>query len=104
MAYLAEGFTEYVNEFNNISLAVAKSPEGPWKRCGEINPLKRYTSDDYPKEWNDRKLHPEAYLWGWGQASMVSVDKKGRVMMAYSSIRPAANHDDYDRPLRFFES
>lgn len=91
MAYLAEGFTEYVNEFNNISLAVAKSPEGPWKRCGEINPLKRYTSDDYPKEWNDRKLHPEAYLWGWGQASMVSVDKKGRVMMAYSSIRPFAS-------------
>lgn len=91
MAYLAEGFTEYVNEFNNISLAVAKSPEGPWKRCGEINPLKRYTSDDYPEEWNDRKLHPEAYLWGWGQASMVSVDKKGRVMMAYSSIRPFAS-------------
>lgn len=91
MAYLAEGFTEYVNEFNNISLAVAKSPEGPWKRCGEINPLKKYTSDDYPEEWNDRKLHPEAYLWGWGQASMVSVDKKGRVMMAYSSIRPFAS-------------
>lgn len=93
MAYLAEGFTEYVNEYNNISLAVAKSPEGPWKRCGEINPLKKYTSDEYPEEWGDRKKYPYqtgVYHWGWGQASMISVDKKGRVMMAYSSIRPYA--------------
>ena len=92
MAYLAEGFTEFVNEYNHISLAVAKSPEGPWKRCGDINPLKKYTSDEYPEEWGDRKKHPypETYLWGWGQASMISADKKGRVMMAYSSIRPYA--------------
>ena len=93
MAYLAEGFTEYVNEFNNISLAVAKAPEGPWKRCGEINPLKKYTSEDYPEEWGDRKKYPYktgVYHWGWGQASMISADKKGKVMMAYSSIRPYA--------------
>ena len=80
MAYLACGTRN--NTFNHISLAVAEKPEGPWTRCEDINPIIKYTAEGVPDQVSGK------YLWGFGQASMISVDKKGRVLMFHSSIRP----------------
>lgn len=80
MAYLACSTRD--NQFNHICLAVAEKPEGPWVRCSDINPLVEYTTDGVPENMLD------TYLWGYGQASMISVDKKGRVLMFYSAIKP----------------
>lgn len=80
MAYLACGERNLL--FNHISLAVAEKPEGPWIRCEEINPIIKYSDDGVPDNVSGK------YLWGFGQASMISVDKMGRVLMFYSSIRP----------------
>lgn len=80
MAYLACSTRD--NQFNHICLAVAEKPEGPWRRCSDINPLVKYTTDGVPEDMLG------TYLWGYGQASMISVDKKGRVLMFYSAIKP----------------
>lgn len=80
MAYLACSTRD--NQFNNICLAVADSPEGPWKRCEDINPLLKFTTEGMP----DSML--STYLWGYGQASMISLDRMGRVLMFYSAIKP----------------
>lgn len=62
---------------NETGIAVAKNPEGPWVKCngnrtdnGEpINPIVPYK--DFGCKPNN---------WGTGQASLVSIDKKGRVL------------------------
>ena len=86
MAYLACNTRN--NEYNHVCLAVAKTAEGPWKRCDKINPLLKYTSDNVPAELRS------TYQWGYGQASMISVDKKGRILMFYSTIAPICDENN----------
>lgn len=80
MAYLACATRN--NTYNHVCLAVAKSPEGPWKKCVGINPFREYSSEGVPPEMQGQ------YLWGYGQASMISVDKKGRILIFYTAIKP----------------
>ena len=84
MAYLACATRD--NTYNHVCLAVANSPAGPWKKCEDINPLIRYSSDGVPD-----LIKENTYLWGYGQASMINLDKKGDVLMFYSSICPVQN-------------
>lgn len=72
MAYL--GCVTSDNTKNEVGLAVAKAPEGPFIKI-ESNPICHY-------ELNDNK----GFQWGYGQPSMVSMDKKERF---YCSIRLA---------------
>lgn len=81
MAYLACSRRD--NQYNHISLAVANAPNGPWVKCTAVNPFREYTDTGVPEE-----MKKSSYLWGNGQASMVSVDKKGRVLIFYSAIKP----------------
>ncbi len=74
MAYL--GCVPSNCTLNETGIAVSKTPEGPWIKCdfkadGEtkINPIVPYA--DFPM--NDSS-------WGTGQPSIVSLDKKGRVL------------------------
>ena len=71
MAYL--GCTSYDNQENKIGLAVANSPMGPFVKVGDA-PLV------------DFKLDPASsvFQWGVGQASLVSMDKAGKVWMFYT--------------------
>lgn len=84
MAYLACATRD--NTYNHVCLAVANSPAGPWKKCEDINPLIRYSSEGVPDI-----IKENTYLWGYGQASMINLDKKGDVLMFYSSICPVQN-------------
>lgn len=68
MAYL--GCLTSDNSKNEVGIAVSKSPKGPWIKVNEINPLVPY----------DRELA----AWGTGQPSIVSVDKKGKVILFYT--------------------
>ena len=85
MAYLACATRN--NTYNHVCLAVSKSPEGPWKKCVKSNPFREYSSEGVPSEMMGQ------YLWGHGQASMISVDKKGRVLLFYTAIKPFYNAD-----------
>ena len=71
MAYL--GCTSYDNQENKIGLAVANSPMGPFVKIGD-------------KPLVDFKLDPavSVFQWGVGQASLVSMDKGGKVWLFYT--------------------
>ena len=58
---------------NEVGIAVARSPEGPWVTYGD-NPIANYRTS----------LEFDASHWGYGQPSLVSVDKKGKVILFYT--------------------
>ena len=73
MAYL--GCETSDNTRNEVGLAVAMSPEGPWVKA-EINPIANfYESEDFS----------EAAL-GFGQPSLVSSDGAGKVLLFYAKV------------------
>lgn len=74
MAYL--GCKTSNNTCNEVGIAVAKAPEGPWMKVESLNPIANYyQSDAYVG--NENK-------WGFGQPSLVSVDGEGKVLLFYA--------------------
>lgn len=72
MAYL--GCKTSNNCCNEVGIAVAKAPEGPWVKVDSLNPIANfYTSEDY-----------NASSWGYGQPCVLSVDKAGKVFLIYT--------------------
>ncbi len=71
MAYL--GCTSSDNQENKLGLAVAKSPMGPFVKVGNA-PLVDFIAD----------VDFEGFQWGVGQASLVSIDKQGKVWLFYT--------------------
>lgn len=69
MAYLA--CKTYDNTRNETGVAFAKSPEGPWVKYDK-NPVVSYDSEK------------DGVFWGVGQPSLLSMDKKGGVLMFYT--------------------
>lgn len=74
MTYL--GCVTSDNSDNEVGIAVAKKPEGPWIKVDEINPIANYYESD---EYTD-----EVWTWGYGQPSLVSVNKDGEVLLFYT--------------------
>lgn len=80
MAYL--GCVPLDCTLNETGLAVSKTPNGPWIKCNDlkidgetpINPFVPYSDFDVTEK-----------NWGTGQACLMSVDKKGRVLL-FTSI------------------
>ena len=76
MAYL--GCVPSDCTLNETGIAVSKTPSGPWIKCNgvrrsdskPINPIVPYSDFNYASN-----------SWGTGQASLVSIDQKGRVML-----------------------
>lgn len=94
MAYLACATRD--NNYNHVCLAVADDPMGPWKKCEKINPLicydgpaAEYCGGDEDLVPDDMKVTAGSEIhWGYGQPSMINTDKKGKVLMFYSTIKP----------------
>lgn len=85
MAYL--GCASSNVTVNEVGIAIAKSPEGPWIKPALINPVADYYKD-FDLSRTDPSLNagkPEATCWGYGQPSLLSVDKKGTVILFYSA-------------------
>lgn len=88
MAYLG-CFTSNVTK-NEVGIAIAKSPEGPWVKPASINPVANFFND-YGLSRTDLDSNVDNSAnnsWGYGQPSLVSVDKKGTVMLFYSAGVP----------------
>lgn len=75
MAYL--GCKTNNSTANEVGLAFAEDPAGPWVKYGK-NPI----ADYYGSEEFD------ATLWGYGQPSLVSADGAGRVLLFYTKGVP----------------
>jgi len=72
MAYL--GCKTSNNTCNEVGVAVAKAPEGPWVKVDTLNPIANwYTSSEF-----------NASKWGYGQPSVMSSDKAGKVFLFYA--------------------
>ena len=74
------GCTTVDNSSNMFGFKVAKSPDGPWIDVPEISPLYDFY-DYYPGYVYDGHSN---FIWGWGQSSLISVDKKGKVLLFYT--------------------
>ncbi len=62
---------------NEVGIAVAKSPEGPWIKVEELNPIANYYESDF--------YDPNGtQFWGYGQPSLINIDKAGKVLLFYS--------------------
>lgn len=70
MAYL--GCLTSDSTQNEVGFAVSKTPEGPFIKI-DANPI-----CDYEKNASS------GFQWGYGQPSLVSIDKKGKIMLFYT--------------------
>lgn len=77
MSYLGGAGEGDANYGCTFGYAISKTPEGPWVRVDEISPRIAY---------KDIYVNPNASntLWGIGQPSMISCDKKGKVLVFYT--------------------
>lgn len=66
------------NQGNEIGLAVAQQPEGPFIKVDALNPFVHFERDLSRDEYWD------IFQWGVGQASLVSMDQKGQIMLIYT--------------------
>ena len=68
------------NYENAYGFCVSKEPSGPWIRVDGLCPLYDFyeANPDYVYPGHD---DPKYSLWGWGQSSMISFDKKGKVLV-----------------------
>lgn len=64
------------NYENAFGFALAKNPQGPWVKAPEISPL-----IDFYEDYGGQNGKMQ---WGTGQPSIVSVDKKGKVLVFYT--------------------
>lgn len=69
MVYLGCATTDCT--VNEIGIAFSKSPEGPWIKY-KGNPVVNYDAATYGK------------YWGVGQAALISIDQKGKVLLFYT--------------------
>ncbi|MDR0832511.1 MAG: hypothetical protein LBM99_06410 [Bacillales bacterium] len=74
MAYL--GCVTNDSSRNEVGIAVATSPEGPWIKVVEVNPIANY--------YESIEYISDEWTWGYGQPSLLSVDKEGKVLLFYT--------------------
>ncbi len=77
------------NTKNEVGVAFAKSPEGPWVKYGD-NPIADFYAD-YSLSRTDSSANSEIAAnssWGYGQPSLISADKNGKVILFYSAGVP----------------
>ncbi len=110
MAYL--GCTTEDYQKNETGLAVANAPEGPWVKVSTLNPIVPWYDDG--KEEEEQKKYESmqgttSIYWGTGMPALVSLDKKGQVLMFYqSTLRGTGiqqwDFSDLNNPKRTFVS
>lgn len=76
MAYL--GCDTRDNEGNEVGLAVAKEPGGPFIKLEHLNPFVAFERD------TSNPSRRNAFQWGVGTPCLVSMDQKGQVMLIYT--------------------
>ena len=88
MAYLGCETSDVTD--NEVSIAVAKSPEGPWVKYENKVYCEKHGKEEY-RAFCDYRHSSEYALnddnrgfWGYGQPSLVSVDKAGKVLLFFT--------------------
>lgn len=66
------------NQSNEIGLAVAKVPGGPFLKLDDLNPFVSFKPD---RSTEQKKA---IFQWGVGQAALINLDKQGQVALIYT--------------------
>lgn len=99
------GCTTKDNSANMFGFKVAKSPEGPWLDVPKISPLYDFYEANPGYVYDGTNFN-----WGWGQCSLVSVDKKGKVLLFYTGRSLTSqklefwDFSDLDNPVGIYET
>lgn len=80
MAYL--GCITNDNSHNEVGLAVSDAPSGPWTKVDSLNPFEHFTGTSGYDGWE----------WGYGQASLISIDKAGQVLFTFTAGERSGTH------------
>lgn len=80
MAYL--GCITSDNSNNEIGLAVSDYPGGPWTKVDSLNPFEHFTGTANYDGWE----------WGYGQPSLISIDKAGQVLVTFTAGEKSGTH------------
>ena len=75
------GCTTKDNSSNMFGFKVSNNPAGPWIDVPEVSPLYDFYAENPGYVYVPSKNN---FIWGWGQSSLVSLDKKGKVMLFYT--------------------
>lgn len=92
------------NSANMFGFKVAKAPEGPWIEVPEVSPLY-----DFYEKYPGYEYDGSNFIWGWGQSSVVSIDKKGKIMLFYTGRSTTAqkyeawDFSDLEHPKKITE-
>ena len=68
------------NYENAYGFAVSKTPAGPFLRVEGLCPMYDFWTLNPGYEYKGYD-DPNTSIWGWGQSSMISIDKKGKVLV-----------------------
>ncbi|MBQ2712738.1 MAG: hypothetical protein IJF71_05100 [Clostridia bacterium] len=82
MAYLGCVTEDYSN--NETGIAVANSPVGPWVKVDTLNPIVPWADECQPGQW------------GTGMPALISIDKKGEVLLTYQSSKRGTGVQRWD--------
>lgn len=82
MAYL--GCMTSDNTKNEVGIAFAKNPQGPYVKVDEVNPICNFY-EDYGLSRTESSSDNQYRAWGYGQPSLVSVDKAGKVLFFFTN-------------------
>ena len=77
---------------NEVGIALAQNPEGPWIKPEQINPIADFHADYGLSRTESNSGNSANTAWGYGQPSLVSVDKKGQVILFYSAGTPSGTY------------
>lgn len=77
---------------NEVGIALAQNPEGPWVKPENINPIADFHADYDLSRTGSNSGKPAHTYWGYGQPSLVSVDEKGQVILFYAAGTPTGTY------------
>ncbi len=80
MAYL--GCITNDNSMNEVGIAVSDAPAGPWVKVDSLNPFEHFTGTSGYDGWE----------WGYGQPSLISIDKAGKILFTFTAGERSGTH------------
>ena len=77
---------------NEVGIALAQNPEGPWIKPDAVNPIADFHADYDLSRTGSNSGNSAHTAWGYGQPSLVSVDEKGQVILFYAAGTPTGTY------------
>lgn len=93
---------------NEVGIAVAQNPEGPWVKVDNANPIADFYADYSLSRTESNTENAANASWGYGQPSLISLDQQGRILLFYTAGTTSGTYtmvelwdlSDLDHPVK----